>query len=271
MDSVSKRRRRRLGSFALAICFVFLTATTSVAPSATVGDLATGAEIVYRSPEKTSGWIPFDVQRGHIYLSAAVNGHAVPALLGSGASVIVLNRSDALHFGVRASGTDVGNGAQGSAASDMASGVTVAVGDLSIRSDRVAMPDLTGLAKQLSYPLTVVIGGEFFSRTVLDIDFQARRLRFCDPATAVIPARAQAIRLYHKNGLRFLDVSVEGHRARVMLDQGNGGAMNLTSQYWARERLANDHRTVPGSIIGYGGAAASQRVVVRKLRVGRFL
>lgn len=267
---ITGSRRRRISCTVLAISSVFLLGQKDITRPAAASDPTTSSKIAYHSPTKTSGWIPFDVQRGHIYLTAKINGQKVPALLDSGASVIVINQPAAVRLGVRPSASEIGHGAQGSTASDMASGVTVSVGDLSIRSGRLAMPDLTGLVRRLAHPLTVVLGGEFFSQTVLDIDFQAKRLRFCDPAAAMIPAQAEALHLYRKNGLRFLNVAVEGHPARVMLDLGNGGAMNLTSRFWTRERLDNGRPSSPGSLIGYGGAGASKRVTVRSLRIGRF-
>ncbi|MBY8829841.1 retropepsin-like aspartic protease [Hephaestia mangrovi] len=121
-----------------------------------------------------SGWVPFDLYNGHLFLIAKVNGHDVPAVLDSGSSVVVVNAPDAARLGIAASGTEMGHGAHGSAKSDMARHVLVTVGAADIRSDKVALVEMTAMAKALNRPLTTAIGGEFFKNAVVKIDFAHR-------------------------------------------------------------------------------------------------
>lgn len=113
-------------------------------------------QMVYGGQNASSGWVPFQIYGGHIYLTAKVNGQEVSAILDSGASVIVVNALDAPRLGISASGMETGNGLQGSANSGMARAVTVAIGNFLVKSDRVAMPDLTRVVQGLHRPLTVV-------------------------------------------------------------------------------------------------------------------
>ena len=222
----------------------------------------------YAAKNHDSGWVPFEIYGGHLYLTARVNGHEVPALLDSGASVIVVSASDAPRLGIAASGTERGDGFQGSATSDMARSVSVAVGNLTIRSDKVAMPDLTSIVRKLGRPVSVVIGGEFFRDAVVEIDFAKRRLEFRNPSTLPTARNMQVLALHEQNGLRVVDVRVEGRPARMLFDLGNGGEMNLRPRFWKKDDFLKGRPATSWSSEGYAGVARGQKVLVRTLCIG---
>lgn len=258
----------RLGRFLAMFLAVTIRWGTPANASDPTSIASASERISYAGGGNDSGWVPFEIVEGHIFLRARVNGHEVPALLDSGASVIVINAPDALGLGVSATGSETGNGVQGSAASAMARGVSVAVGNLEIRSDRIAVPDISGIVKALHRPVTVVIGGEFFQDAAVRIDFSHRRLQFRKPSTVAVLTTAQVVGLHEDDGVRLVDVLVEGHPGKMLFDLGNGGAMILRSAFWSKYGLLKGRGVSMGQIQGYAGGGWNRRVMARTLRIG---
>ena len=225
--------------------------------------------MIYAGNGNSSGWVPIEIYQGHIYLSAKVNGREVPALLDSGASVIVVNAPDGPGLGINASGSETGHGLQGSATSGMAQAVSVAIGNLTVKSDRVAMPDLTRIVQQLHRPLAVVIGGEFFRDAIVDIDFARKRLEFRKPSALKVSKTDQVVPLHEEDGLRVASVQIEGRPAEMTFDLGNGGSMNLRAKFWGTHSFMNNRPSTPTDAEGYAGVAKGRKVEVRTLRIGK--
>nr|GLK21609.1 hypothetical protein GCM10017606_24360 [Microbacterium terregens] len=251
----------------LGLCLGGSALLGATSPSASSPGTITSSSVSYDGGADSSGWVPFDIRANHIYLKAVVNGHEVPALLDSGASVIVINAPDAGRLGVAPSRTEIGVGVGGSTETGMARGVTVAVGKVRIKADEVAVADHTDFNNRMGEPSSITLGGEFFNQTVVDIDFGRRRLAFRKPDSFKTPPAAQSLSLLPAEGLRAIHASVEGRPATMLFDLGNGGTMYLHPRFWKNEPFMAGRRVATTYAGGFTGATPQKIAMVRNLRI----
>ena len=114
-----------------------------------------------------------------------------------------------------------------------------------------------------------MLGYDFLSRTVLEVDYEARVLRFHDPVSFVAPEGALAIPLRMDANIPSIEVSIEGHPGWVHVDTGSNGALDLAQPFVQEHQMLSDRVTAPaGGLQGVGGTAQSRRGEVTSLEFG---
>ncbi|WP_296818146.1 aspartyl protease family protein [Brevundimonas sp.] len=193
----------------------------------------------------TTGWIDYEFHGGNrIYLPTTVNGTDTHALLDSGAEMTVLDAAFARELGLETSGDLPAVGTGGVSSAQLAEGVTLVIGDLTLRDMTVAVIDLSAIAQALGRPLPVVLGKDAFNELIVDVDFPHHRIAFHAPGTFVAPSDAVEVPLSEATGgLRSVPVSIEGRQPVPFdFDIGNGGSLIIFPGY-AEEQGLLDGRT----------------------------
>ncbi|RYF24079.1 MAG: hypothetical protein EOO77_00905, partial [Oxalobacteraceae bacterium] len=128
--------------------------------------------------KSSSGWLKFEFYAGNrILIPVVVNGQPVVALLDSAASSTVLDRAFTKKLGLTVKGALTGGADGGAVAYGNVTGVDIKIGDLQWAGVAVAI-DLAPTIKRLGRPLPIILGGEVFRETVIEIDFSRQRIAF---------------------------------------------------------------------------------------------
>jgi hypothetical protein len=162
---------------------------------------------------------PFQFREGLLWISASLPNSAEPLnlLLDTGAGVSVINETTAerlkLNFGRPVTVHGVGTTLTGywlKPLSATANGVALPANFLAV--------DLARLSKSCAQPVDGLLGADFFRGRVVQIDFEALKIRILPPRTALIPNAAPL--QFRTCGMR-IQVSVDGRKAQwVRLDTG---------------------------------------------------
>ena len=161
---------RRVAQLAIAAFLMSTSLPTAAQPQATASAKAISS-ITFAPGKSSSGWLPFELYAGtRILIPVEVNGRAVMAMLDSGASSTVVDRSFATKLDLKLTGDHVGGAVGGSVAYSTAHGITLKAGDLMWRGGEAVAIDLTAVGRQLGREIPLFLGGEMFADTVVEID-----------------------------------------------------------------------------------------------------
>lgn len=229
-------------------------------------------EVKYAFADSVSstGGIDFDFFAGNrIYIPATVNGAPVHVLLDSGAEATVVDTRFAEKLGLKPVGSLPAEGTGGSSTAAIATGVDIAIGSVTLNDLTVAIIDLAEIEKRIGRPMPVILGKEAFNQLAVDVDFQARKIAFHDPARLVPPAGAVAVPVTEIGGLRAVEASIEGGPPMLFdFDIGNGSPLLLFSAYWQPRKL---DQTRPSSKLmsgAIGGVREQSQITIKSLTFG---
>jgi hypothetical protein len=260
---------RREKNICLACLVVLLTVTPIVAPSAT------------RLGEKTLR-LPFESYHGLIFLTARVNGsEPLSFCFDTGASLTVINEPRAVALGLALrdrrliAGRDGGEGTLNFA---FAKGVAIDLGDARFAPDQVGVTSFALAEKLLGHPMDGVLGGDFISRYVVEIDYAGKTLTLYEPK-AYRADRADAagatLPLRMINGIQCVSARLKlpGREALDLvfgIDTGDGGGMGLNSPFATRRKLIESMpKVVPGFAAGVSGESPVVTGRAESLTLGR--
>ena len=171
-----------------------------------------------------------------VVLPVRVNGsRPMPFILDTGASTNVIDRRQAGSLGLAvAGGVDVTTGGGDVDASEI-EGVTLEIGDMSLRNLNAVAIDLSGLASGLGRPVAGILGYDIFQRYVVAIDYSRQVVTFHEPARYRPPDAGEAIPISIEENIPFVRARIPGLRepseAKLEFDTGKTGALTLVRPY----------------------------------------
>src|SRR5437016_8843235 len=129
--------------------------------------------------------IPFELTSNVIFLQVRVNGsEPLWFVLDTGAAGTVLDASRAKMLGLKVSGGGNIEGAgENTAAAGMAKDVPFNLTGLDFQAREIAVLPLSNLNHYVGRVVDGILGHNFFSRFVVEIDYAARTLNVYDPKT----------------------------------------------------------------------------------------
>jgi hypothetical protein len=128
--------------------------------------------------------VPLDLAYGGlIFVDVTVNGTAMSFVLDSGAESTVINSSRLARLGLAATGTFAAGAGGGDVTVGYVPHVTYAIGDAEVRDQIVSAIPLDALEGPLGRKLDGIIGYDFLSRFVVELDYPHEQLRLRDRAT----------------------------------------------------------------------------------------
>ncbi len=225
--------------------------------------------------------IPFNFENSHIIFSLKLNGKdSVLFLLDTGADEEVINTPYVADFGLKPYGSTMTTGGGGSAAYSFATGATFRMPGVEIRNQHVAILDETGLEKALGMKLGGILGYDFISRFVIEIDYEHKQLFLNDPISWNYTGKGFVVPVTFDQGIPFADatMTVAGRTtipAYMVLDFGAAETMTLTSPFVKAHdlvALAGTNSTV-NKLAGLENQFFSQQNVrgrIDKLSLGNF-
>ena len=181
--------------------------------------------------------VPFTFESSHIVLAVSVNGRPPTGfILDTGADQEVLNTARLAEFGVAPYAKSATTGGGNSAEYDYAKDVTFTLPGVELKSQHVAVLEQTGLERALGVPIGGILGYDFLSRFVVEIDYAKKILTLHDPAAWTYSGSGAVVPLVFDDGIPFVHgtISAGGKRdipAYFVLDFGAAETMTLTAPF----------------------------------------
>jgi Aspartyl protease/PDZ domain len=215
--------------------------------------------------------LPFESYHGLIFLTARVNGsEPLSFCFDTGASLTVINESRAAALGLtlrdsqRIAGRDGGEGTMNFA---FAKGATIDLGDARFAPDQVGVTSFALAEKFLGHPMDGILGGDFISRYVVEIDYAGKTLTLYEPKdyrAGRADAIGETLPLRMINGYPCVSARLKlpGCEALDVLfgiDTGDGGSLGLNSPFVTRRKLIE---SMPKVVTGFAAGVSGESPVV---------
>jgi hypothetical protein len=128
--------------------------------------------------------VPIDVVAGGlVFVDVSINGTPLSFVLDSGAESTVLNASRLARLHLAPTGTFATGAGGGDVVVSYVRGVTTRVGGATVAKQIVAAISLDALQGPLGRPIDGILGYDFLSRFVVELDYANKTLRLHDRAT----------------------------------------------------------------------------------------
>jgi hypothetical protein len=128
--------------------------------------------------------IPFTMEANHIVFNVSVNGRPpIGFILDTGADQNAINSTRLEEFGLRTYAKTTTSGGGNSAEYAYAAGATFTLPGVELRNQHVSAIDQTGLERALGVKFGGLLGYDFISRFVIEIDYQNQMITLHDPRT----------------------------------------------------------------------------------------
>ena len=223
--------------------------------------------------------LPFEYSGRHLWLKVAVNGGA-PAdfLFDTGASISVIDSAYAVKLGLATEGKMQGQGAgsTGSVSLSRLESVRVAAPDgdgVEIHGVKVAVLSINPfLAPYFWRDCAGVLGYEFISRFVDEIDYDARTLTLHDPKTFQYGGAGTGIPFTLAGTIPAIPLKLDGTvEGEFRVDVGSGSTVDLHAPFVKRYDLESKvGKTIEASGGGFGGTFTLHVARMKRLDVGPF-
>jgi len=198
--------------------------------------------------------LPFTMEANHIILQAQVNGHApIGFLVDTGDGHESINTPRAAAFGLSSYGSTASYGGGNLAQFSLASGATFTFPGIELHNQHVDLLDQTGLEKALGLPLGGILGYDFLSRFIVEIDYDAKIMTFHKPSDWHYTGHGAAVPITFDNGIPFFEAQISvptqpAIPAHMVMDFGAADTMTFTSPFVRDRNLiqlaGTDTRTI---------------------------
>jgi hypothetical protein len=181
--------------------------------------------------------VPFNFENSHLIFNVALNKHEpMLFLLDTGADENVINGPRLAEFGLESYGKTSATGGGGTADYSYARGATFRLPGIELRNQHVAIIDESGIEAAYGMMLGGILGYDFISRFVIEIDYAKSELIFHDPKTWSYSGNGVIVPVTFDNGIPFTDATISvptkpAIPAYMLLDFGATETMTLTSPF----------------------------------------
>jgi len=146
--------------------------------------------------------IPFTMEANHIVFDVSVNGRPpIGFILDTGADQNVINSTRLEEFGLKTYARTMTSGGGNSAEYDYAAGATFTLPGVELRNQHVSAIDQTGLERALGVKFGGLLGYDFISRFVVDIDYENHLITLHDPRTWKYSGTGMMVPVIFDNGI----------------------------------------------------------------------
>lgn len=233
--------------------------------------------VLWRDPgvsfaaEGSSGWLPYAEPRASVpTVNVQIAGQSVRALVDSGAQYSVIDRGlfETLGLPKAFDLPLLAYGVGGTPQMGRGTTLDVRVGGLRVEALRTAILELGPLAMRDGLSAPLILGQDVLGEVILELDTEARRLRFIARDGHVLPGDVAPIPVRKSGGALSTEVTVEGSTIEAVVDTGASALLALAREAAASAGLLDGRPSREGASIVLGGAIASSIVRARTITVG---
>jgi hypothetical protein len=181
--------------------------------------------------------LPFTMEANHIILQTQVNGHApIGFLVDTGDGHESINTPRAAAFGLSSYGSTASYGGGNLAQFGFASGASFTFPGIELHNQHVDLLDQTGLEKALGVPLGGILGYDFLSRFVVEIDYDAKVMTLHKPSAWHYTGHGTAVPITFDDGIPFFEAQISvptqpAIPAHMVMDFGAADTMTFNSPF----------------------------------------
>lgn len=224
--------------------------------------------------------IPFELTANHIYLQVRVNGsEPLWFLFDTGAAATVINRSRADALGLKMQGSVEARGSgSGSLEAAFVPGVTLSVPGVEVVNQTIVAIPLDGLSPFEGRQIDGIVGYDFTSRVVVEIDYTHNVINFHEPKTYAYKGKGERLQIALEGNIPRVKARMDypGHEPLegwFTIDTGSRNALmihspTVKSTEWLGQIAQSAVKAPHG--IGVGGIAKTTIGRLSALHLGGF-
>jgi hypothetical protein len=181
--------------------------------------------------------LPFTLEANHIILQAQVNGQApIGFIVDTGDGHESINSSRAAPFGLSSYGSSTSYGGGNVAQFSYATGATFTFPGIELRNQHVDLLEQAGLEKALGLPLGGLLGYDFLSRFIVEIDYDAQIMTLHNPSSWRYTGHGIGVPITFDDGIPFFEAQISVPTrpdipAHMVMDFGAADTMTFTSPF----------------------------------------
>jgi predicted aspartyl protease len=212
---------------------------------------------------------------GLIFVKVSINDVPMSFILDTGAESTVLNSSRLGKLGLQGLGTFATGAAGGDVVLSYVKGVTTTVGGAAINDQIIAAVLLDQLEGPLQRPLDGILGYDFISRFVVELDYKNQQMRLFDRGKYHHAGAGKSIPITLEDSTSYFDAAIDvpqqgalpGH---FVLDTGCLCEVQLSTPFVDAHGLlsAFPEAKQAGFSAGAGGATHQLSATIPALRIG---
>jgi hypothetical protein len=224
--------------------------------------------------------IPFELSSNHIYLRVRVNGsEPLWFLFDTGAGTSAISSARAAALGLKTEGQLEARGSgEGTLAASYVRDVTLAMPGVEVTRQTIVAIPLDGIEPFEGRAMDGIVGYDFTSRFVVEIDYAHRKISFYDPRTYVYKGAGERLPIDLRSNIAHVRAAVAepGHEpveGVFTVDTGSRSALSLNTPFvestpWVKALSAKAVAAPFG--IGVGGETKTRVGRIGTLRLGRY-
>lgn len=215
--------------------------------------------------------VPFELSGNLIFLQVRVNNKApLWFILDTGAGVSILKEKQAQSLGLKLETSE-----QVLDGMPHAKGVRLGLAGAELAGQTIFVAPTESLEPSVGRTVDGILGFDLFQRFVVEIDYDARRLRLFETADYLYQGRAVSIPLIIEDNTPFVRATItqpESNSAegQFLIDTGASGALNVFKRFDEPHRFSGSlSKTLQSTGVGFSGKAQTRTGRIRALQLGR--
>lgn len=223
--------------------------------------------------------LPFTYLARHVWLKASVNG-GLPAdfIYDTGASLTVIDSAYAAKIGLEAQGALHAQGAGSAGSASLSSLRTLRVdgdgGDgVEMKDSRVAILSINAMLAPFFWrDCAGIIGYDFITQFVNEIDFDRKTLTLRDPKTFHYDGKGTAIPMTLAGTVPVVPMKIDGqYDGQFRIDVGSSSTVDVHTPYVAKHGLREKaHPAIDVIGGGFGGTFTNTLTRMKKVEIGPY-
>ncbi len=222
--------------------------------------------------------IPIELNNNHIYLQTKVNGsEPIWFVLDTGADFTVIDTNRAHELELELQGSLQGGGAgENSVEVALINDVSFEVAGVQVTGQTVASIDFAMLSALEGRAINGILGYDFISRFIIEIDYEQSQINLYDPAQYVYNGSGEKIPFTIESNDPFIEASftVDGHTysGKFMIDSGARSALILGKPFVESHQLLDQVSPLLDGPMGFGVGGETKQLLgrVSALQFGQF-
>lgn len=147
--------------------------------------------------------IPFLLEEAadHIMVEVSINGTAETwFLVDTGADITVINKDRMAQFGLTGFGSSFASGGGNAAEYSQTKVASQKIGGVELLNQRVGVMSLKGLERLYGMPIGGLIGYDFLSRFVVEVNYDTRKINLIEPSQFAYRGKGDQIKFVMEEG-----------------------------------------------------------------------